>query len=114
MSNIGWVDPVESEILLVFRLRGQTEEIKFSGAVAVLGENKRSLTWLTRNELPLNNGVLDLSNAPTIAIGGKRKQQPQKAMDFLSRNPSFQGAILLYPGSGIWDLGEGMVFVTSL
>jgi len=112
--QLGWGDPIESEISVLYRQKGVTVQIKFSGAVAVLGSDRRKLSWLTRSEIPLQNGKLDLTKVPVIGIGGKRKHQPQRATDFLDQNPGFQGALLLHPGTGNWDLGEGMIFITSL
>lgn len=113
MMSLGWGDPIESQITLVYRRQGEKREHGFHGAVAVLGEDRKKLTWLKREELPLHEGRLDLSRVPVVGIGGKRKHQPGRAQSFLESNPDFQGALLLYPGTGNWDLGEGMLFVTS-
>jgi hypothetical protein len=113
MSDLGWGDPIESQILLAYRRKGESREHSFHGAVAVLGEDRKTLTWLKREDLPLREGRLDLSNVPVVGIGGKRKQQPGRAQSFLESNPDFQGALLLYPGTGNWDLGVGMIFVSS-
>lgn len=113
MSDLGWGDPIESQILLAYRRKGESREHSFHGAVAVLGEDRKTLTWLKREDLPLREGRLDLSSVPVVGIGGKRKQQPGRAQSFLESNLDFQGALLFYPGTGNWDLGEGMLFVTS-
>lgn len=111
--NLGWGDPIESPITLVYRRKGETYEHSFHGPVAIIGEDRKKLTWLKRKELPLKDGRLDMTNVPVVGIGGKRKHQPGRAQSFLEENPSFQGALILYPGTGNWDLGEGMLFVTS-
>lgn len=114
MSDLGWGDPIESQILLAYRRKGELREHSFHGAVAVLGEDRKTLTWLKREDLLLREGGLDLSSIPVVGIGGKRKQQLDRVQSFLESNSDFQGALLLYPGTGNWDLGEGMLFVTSL
>lgn len=114
MKSLGWGDPVEEPIILIYRRKGERWEHDFRGPVAVLGEDRWKLTWLSREELPLRDGKkLDLTAVPVVGIGGKRKHQPGRMIAFLEANPDFQGAILLYPGTGDFDLGEGMLFVTS-
>ncbi|MFA7302544.1 MAG: hypothetical protein WC030_02235 [Candidatus Paceibacterota bacterium] len=113
MNQFGWGDRIESQIVLAYRRKGAGREDKFTGPVAVIGEDRKTLTWLSRENLPLVEGRLDLTAVPVVGIGGKRKAQFGRVIDFLKANPSFQGAILLYPGTGSWDLGGGMLFVTS-
>lgn len=113
MISLGWGDPIESAVKLSYRRKGEKREHEFAGPVGVLGEDRKSITWMRRSDLPLRDGRMDLSMVPVVGIGGKRKHQPWRAQQFLEENPSFQGALLLYPGTGNWDLGEGMIFVTS-
>jgi hypothetical protein len=113
VAAFGWGDPIESPIVMTYRRKGEKCQHEFRGPVGVLGEDRKSITWLRREELPLSDGRLDLMKVPVVGIGGKRKRQPGRALSFLEENPSFQGALLLYPGTGNWDLGEGMLFVTS-
>ncbi len=113
MDQFGWGDPIETSVTLAYRRKGDMCEHKFSGSVAIIGEDRKTLTWLKREELPLREGRLDLTNVPVVGIGGKRKQQIGRVQTFLEENISFRGAFVLYPGTGNWDLGEGMLFVTS-
>lgn len=109
MEHLGWADPIEAAITLVYRRSGKVVSHEFAGGVWVEGEK----VCLRRDELPLKDGRLDLTHCPVVGIGGKRKAQPRRGRDFLDKNPDFQGALLFYPGTGNWDLGEGMLMVTS-
>lgn len=113
MDPFGWGDPIDSPIQLAYCRKGERREHGFSGPVGVLGEGRTTVSWLRRSELPLREGRLDLSRVPVVGIGGKRKAQPSQVREFLTQNPGFEGVFLLYPGTGNWDLGEGMIFVTS-
>lgn len=114
MNHLGWNDPVEVVVKLAYRRKGERREGEFHGPIYVLGPAPDyKLTHVPRTELVLKDDVLDLTRVPVVGIGGKRKRQSGRAKEFLQQNPSFQGAILLYPGTGNWDLGEGMLFVTS-
>mgnify|MGYP001613005319 FL=1 len=109
MNSLGWNDTVEKSLVLVYRRKGERREEEFSGTVYIIGAGD-SLAHVTREEI---GDRLDLTKVPVIGIGGKRKHQPARAKEFLASNKGFQGAFLLYPGSGNWDLGEGMIFLTS-
>ncbi len=113
VTNLGWGDPVQEPVLLLYRRKGAEQKENFRGPIYIvdLGTPEMKLTPVARVELPA--GPLDLTRVPVIGIGGKRKYQPDRVREFLGQNPGFSGAFLLYPGSGNWDLGEGMLFVTS-
>lgn len=110
MDRFGWSDRVEEAITLAFRRKGVREEYRFCGPVYVLDQDGRSLALVPRAEL---GQALDLTRVPVITIGGKRKRHHDRILDFLEKNPGFQGAFLTFPGSGNWDMGEGMIVVTS-
>ncbi len=119
MDSLGWNDPADRGINLAYRRKGERQEHGFYGLVYVLDtstidQGQPEMTAIARDKLPLVDGTLDLTKVPVVGIGGKRKWQPSRVRDFLKKNPGFQGAFVLYPGSGSWDLGEGAVFVTSL
>lgn len=108
-------------IAIIFRRKGKTETIeKFNGPVYVLemepgqtlasaGENLK-LVKIDRSEIGTQ---LDLSRIPVIKIGGKKKHQGSKLRGFRAENPDFQGAFIMLPGSGGWDLDSGEVVLTS-
>lgn len=112
MRELGWYDKVEEKILVVYRRKGERREDRFFGPIFVMSEDRNTLTYVPRQELP-DSQRLDLTRVPVISIGGKRKSQPNKVRQFLANNPGFSGAFLLYPGGGQMDLGEGMIFLTS-
>ncbi|MEI6498586.1 MAG: hypothetical protein WCO23_01360, partial [bacterium] len=113
VTSLGWSDPVEDKLVLRYRRKGEAcEDNNFQGSVYIidLGTEELKLTHIEREQLP---NPLDLTRVPVIGIGGKRKWQHLRVREFLGANPGFSGAFLLWPGSGNWDLGEGMLFVTS-
>ncbi|HEY4493818.1 MAG TPA: hypothetical protein VJB95_00055 [Candidatus Paceibacterota bacterium] len=109
-DQFGWSDPVQSKIVLAYRRKGARQEHDFHGVVYILGEDKKKLTPVPRAEI---GERLDLTQVPVVGIGGKRKAQHGRIVDFLANNAGFEGAFLTYPGTGNWDLGEGMVVITS-
>ncbi|MDP3795489.1 MAG: hypothetical protein Q8R13_06265 [bacterium] len=97
---------------VVFRRKGEKHEFTFSGSVYVLDEETGyNLIHVSREELATDR--LDLCHIPVITIGGKKKRQGSRAQDFLASNPTFQGALILLPGSGNWDLDDGDLVFTS-
>lgn len=120
MANLGWGDPSDDRISISFRRKGRViKEEYFFGPVYLLKED-RSLLYINRGELQLAQdknefslGILDLSRVPVVTVGGKRKSQPIRALGFLEENPGFAGALILWPGSGNYDLGPGMIILTS-
>ncbi len=119
MSNLGWVDPVTQRISIAYRRKGARQQHGFAGEVFVLDvatvsqKEQPDMKYVARESLPLVESVLDLTRISVVGIGGKRKHQIPRFRRFLSENSTFSGAILLYPGSGDWDLGEGALFLTS-
>jgi len=118
MDSLGWNDPIDRGVNVAYRRKGERQEHGFYGFVFVLDTNtidqgQPAMTAVAKDELTLVDGTLDLTNVPVVGVGGKRKWQPSRVRDFLKKNHGFQGAFLLYPGSGSWDLGEGAIFVTS-
>jgi hypothetical protein len=115
----GWNDPVAGTIKIAYRRKGVRREHEFSGEVFLLNvprmleDEKTYMKRVPRAELPLRENVLDLSKFSVVGFGGKRKQQIARMRNFLKENSTFSGALLLYPGSGNWDLGEGFLFFTS-
>ncbi|MFA5812893.1 MAG: hypothetical protein WC862_00005 [Patescibacteria group bacterium] len=113
MDAFGWSDPVETRIRVAYRRKGERQDAEFSGPVFLLTGTEQEMKHVPRAELPLRDGLLDLTTAPVVGIGGKRKHQPARVREFLAGNPGFHGVFLLYPGSGNWDLGSGMLLATS-
>lgn len=102
----------EGPLTLVYRRKGEKVELAFSGSIFVLGEDGHTLVHVPRSEL---GGVqrIDLCHCPVVSIGGKKKWQAGRVQDFLASNKGFEGAFLLLPGSGNWDLDSGDLLLTK-
>ncbi len=102
----------EGPLTVIFRRKGEKHEMQFSGSIYVLDEETGySLIHISREELATDR--LDLCHIPVITIGGKKGRQGNRAQNFLAGNPTFQGALILLPGSGNWDLDDGDLVFTS-
>lgn len=82
------------ELTIIFRRKGQKQEVPFYGSVYYLDEEtEHDLIPITPEELGTTR--LDLCHIPVVSIGGKARRQEGRMRNFLATSPGFQGAMLL-------------------
>lgn len=96
-------------INLRFRVKGQIKVVGFAGEVVLEGEGVVGFA-----DLPLKNGVLDLTHVPVVCIGGKKgRSQDRRLEDFHKEAPDFNGVVFLQPYSWSWGWSDGVLQIPS-
>lgn len=102
------------EIRVVFRRHGKVESVSnFSGLAYLLGDDRRKMDVISRQQLPIKNGQLNLLRMPVVFFAGRSSVARSRATEFIKKHPDFQGAVLVDPGSGSLDIDSGLVIFTS-
>lgn len=94
------------QLTVTYRRKGEKQTIEFSGAVYVLDEETQH-DFIDVSPEELGRSQLDLSRVPVVTIGGKASRQEGRARNFLSSNPTFEGALIL------WGYDDGDLIFTS-
>lgn len=96
-------------IKIRYRSRGEVVTESFSGKVRLATGEEISVA-----ELPLRDGVFDLTRVPVVCIGGKKGgQQDNRLAEFRASAPDYKGVIFLLPYSWANGWSDGRLILSS-
>lgn len=112
--KIAWDIRQDKPIVVIYRRHGKVERIQqFYGPAFVLEQDRETLRYVPREELPLKNKELDLRRMPVVAFAGSATRNWNRAVEFIGSNLEFHGALLLYEGAGQLDVDAGKLIFTE-
>lgn len=109
-----WDITIDEAITVIYRRYGKTWKMsEFKGPAFVLQSDRRSLRYVPRKELPLEESKINLLRMPVVVFQGSATSNWNRAVDFIEKNTDFQGALLLQEGGGPLDLDAGKLIFTD-